>query len=548
MKTISNNKVLAWSIIVAAIGITVSSSSICEAAARNLVPDQPGTSPNYWCTWAAQNYVYGQGFEEIDPAEVEGWKGAEKARSNINEQLLFDPAKGWLNTFYSKCREDLYIVLDDGWDVPLDGPAAWYSSFLLNEGKFPGYAKLSPGQRLIKLNKAAKDAGWRGIGLWLAAQESSGARGDLTDEEYWLERIKWCKDAGIEYWKVDWGHKSSDNKFRKFLTDLAAKEYPELVVEHAVSHDPFNEIPRIDAGWVDQIVHQASFSGVVRLYDLSPQLSVPAMLDRVAWALKTAENNTSSTATLNCDDEPYLAAAAGICMGVLRHPMTGLRPDPDPDLFFNGPRFQKKRTDEVARCARWHRIAPAFPVGSCKVELDDNLLTDSWKFESGDFWAGIGQTINQNAPARVSRGLPLADVKAEGQLPYVVASKNPNGAVSIATLGRMSHKTGWSEPKADVSLSVGEIPHAIGVFGVYKSLTLEFDTPIAPQHIWAQDIAGDKAVDIYNDLKIAGNKITLSGELIEKIGLSAATKGDVSGPGLVIVMEAGKKAKDRAAK
>ena len=37
------------------------------AAARNLVPADPGKSPNYWCTWSAQSYMQGQGAKANDP-------------------------------------------------------------------------------------------------------------------------------------------------------------------------------------------------------------------------------------------------------------------------------------------------------------------------------------------------------------------------------------------------------------------------------------------------------------------------------------------------
>ncbi|MEI6678239.1 MAG: hypothetical protein WCL21_06510, partial [Mariniphaga sp.] len=32
----------------------------------NLVPSTPGKSPNYWCSWSAQSYMYGQGTRKID--------------------------------------------------------------------------------------------------------------------------------------------------------------------------------------------------------------------------------------------------------------------------------------------------------------------------------------------------------------------------------------------------------------------------------------------------------------------------------------------------
>jgi len=27
----------------------------------------------------------------------------------------------------------------------------------------------------------------------------------VNDEAYWAERMRWSQDAGILYWKVDWG-------------------------------------------------------------------------------------------------------------------------------------------------------------------------------------------------------------------------------------------------------------------------------------------------------------------------------------------------------
>ena len=506
------------------------------AWAKNLVPSKPGSTPNYWCTWAAQNYMHGQGLEELDPTVLEGSSGAVFARGSLNEKVLLGP-EGWMAKFYPECRADFFLVLDDGWDVPSDNPTPWFSSCLLNEQKFPTFASLKPAERLKKLNDAAKATGWRGVGLWLASQESPAARGNATDEQYWTERMRWCKQAGIEYWKVDWGAKDNET-FRRFLTDLARKVHPQLIVEHAVGHGPFNETPQIGAGWVNTCCHQTTFADVVRLYDLSPQLSVPAMLDRVARVLKATESKTKALGLLNCDDEPSIAAGLGVCMGVLRHPMTGLRAGGDPDVFFSGPRQQKKRMDEVTRAARWQRIAPAWAVGSDDVLLDEKLLTDSWQFKRGDFWKGVGQLIRQNAPARVVRGLPLPDVKAEGKMPYVIASRHPNGAVAVATLGRMSHEKGWSEPKADVTLTIGTLPPAIGVFGHYRSLTFTFNKPLpSGTRIWAQDLAGDEAQDVTGKVKIDGKRLTLSGELIDKLGLAAATPNDVSDPGLVLVFE-----------
>lgn len=507
------------------------------ASADNLVPDKPGSTPNYWCTWAAQNYMYGQRFEKLDPAILEGQSGANLGKASISAQTMLGD-KGWIQQFYPKARADLFLVLDDGWDVPVENPNPWYSSFLLNEAKFPSLAAQMPAQRLKILNEAAKAAGWRGIGLWLAAQESSAARGAATsDTEYWRERMRWCREAGIEYWKVDWGRKSEDNAFRKLLTGLGRQEYPNLVIEHSVGHGPFNETPRVNEEWTSECAKRVAYSDVLRLYDLCPQLSIPAMLDRVARVLRaSAQPQAPTKGLLNCDDEPVVAAVLGVAMGVLRHPMTGLRPGDDFDLFFSGPRQQKNRMDEVTRAVRWHRFAPAFASAGTDTTLDDKLLTDSWRFKRGDFWAGVGQTIKQSAPARVARGLPLPKVIGDGEAPYVIAARHPNGAVSVGTLGRMSHEKGWYEPEADVTLQLGKVPPAIGVFGHYRSLTLVFDASLETKRILAQDLAGDEAQNITDQVKIDGNRLTLSGALVNKLGLAAATPGDVSDPGLVFIV------------
>jgi hypothetical protein len=74
----------------------------------------------------------------------------------------------------------------------------------------------------------------------------------------------------------------------------------------------------------------------------------------------------------------------------------------------------------------------------------------------------------------------------------------------------------------------------VGVFGRYRSLTLRLSRAAAAFVVMAQDLAGDSARDITPEVKRHGNEITIPGRVIERIGLSAATPGDVSDPGLVL--------------
>ncbi len=61
-----------------------------ESAAEDLVPLEPGTAPNYWCTWGAQNDMFRAGAK--DPKEGEGANGAEHARGEMSEQAALTAA------------------------------------------------------------------------------------------------------------------------------------------------------------------------------------------------------------------------------------------------------------------------------------------------------------------------------------------------------------------------------------------------------------------------------------------------------------------------
>ena len=124
----------------------------------NLIPAQPGKAPNYWCTWAAQNYMYGHYLPELDPSLLEGDSGAALAREAISEHQLFGD-DGWAKSFYTQARSDVYLLLDDGWET---GGTA---TFELDTKKFPSFSG-TPVERLAALNCKARHEQWRGIALW----------------------------------------------------------------------------------------------------------------------------------------------------------------------------------------------------------------------------------------------------------------------------------------------------------------------------------------------------------------------------------------------
>jgi hypothetical protein len=92
-------------------------------------------------------------------------------------------------------------------------------------------------------------------------------------------------------------------------------------------------------------------------------------------------------------------------------------------------------------------------------------------------------------------------------------------------------------PPCDVTLKVGDAPGPFGVFGEFRSLTLEFSKPIGRKRILAQDLAGDDAADITALVRVVGDKVHFDGRLLRRLGLSDGTPGDLSSPAVVLALD-----------
>ncbi|CAN5572676.1 hypothetical protein BH10BAC3_BH10BAC3_16920 [soil metagenome] len=521
------------------------------SSTTNLVPETVGNTPSYWCTWSAQNFAT----DSLSLVSSIGLGDHRIFSDNLTEEAVFKNP-GWQQYIPQSIRKDLFLVFDVGWDIP-GGTVKDKSKFILGTlnvatDKFPGMTG-TPAERLKKLNELTRSFGWKGAGLWIAAQTEMDSRGakDISDEEvegYFRERARWCKVAGIDYWKVDYGSRGGSNEFRQMLTRVAAEEAPELLVENGRGSGPLNDeecpwdtknfhgqgryLSWDDGAILKKAVSLLQFSDVLRTYDVTAQLSIATTIDRVAQILAQIKTPVPSKGIINCEDEMYVGAALGCAVGIMRHP-----------LFISvkgndyNPLKVNRSMDEVTRAVRWQRIAPAFKAGQVGTLLDTAILKDTWFFRKGDSWAAwmIGKTGMQAAPAIVARGLALPVVKGKS-VPYVLASKNPNGAVTIATLQRVDAKRNFYFPHAAITLAIGDADN-VGIFGEYQSLTLQHNSN-KPMKIWAQDLAGNNAIDITDLVKQSSNKITLSGLLLQKLGTMQATKGDVSEPGLLLVLKA----------
>lgn len=484
----------------------------------DLIPDIQNPTPDYYCTWQTQLYATSGGRPKAQ-------------RAIMGESQLFGEENpyGWAY-FYPDARRDLFIVMDDSWDVPLENEEEFYGSLILDTEKFPQSTggAASNAEALGRLSERIRALGWKGLGGWVCAQES-GRFFDGDVEKYWIQRLEDAEKSGFCYWKVDWGAKCNDIEFRRMLTELGRKHAPHLVIEHAMTK---SVIPHSD---------------VYRTYDVPAIMSVPMTMQKLASFATVGTAEQGYMGLVNCEDEVYIAAAGGFSMGIMRHPYVGEFPNGEKDRSFpEMHRNLKSKMHEVVRAARWHRIAPAFGIDKSNTRVSEQILSDYWRFEDkgseieqwwfkfpmiGDFVNG--DVLTKTAPASVSRGceLPTVTPDENGNIPYTVASKNPNGVFSVVTLGRTFDRI-YYIPKCNVSVDIGD-SDTVGIFGEYKTVTL--NTQLSGiKGVLMQDIAADEAYDVSEDVDICDGKIIISGELIENICKLCQQDIDTSEPAVAV--------------
>ncbi len=483
-----------------------------QKAAPSLVPAAHSTAPDYFCTWNIQGYVT-------------NYTSSVKTRQAMTEKNIFGTGlhQGWAYLF-SRLHKDLHLVLDDAWDTPLEsGDRNYYGSLIIDTARFPSLKKGSPEQRLTALSKRTKQAGWKGLGLWICAQQAPAYKtSDSVD--YWTERLHWMHKAGITYWKVDWGKDSKSAAWRTWLTQLGKQVAPKLIIEQAMT-------PSVIAS-----------AEVYRTYDVENIIAVPHTIDRIAKLL-TYLPARQAVSIINCEDEPYIAVGTGSAIGIMRHPFKGNLPNGKQDHAFPPVgRDLKNRLDEVVRAVMWHRIASPFGIDKTVNYVDTLQLHDHWVLDNDETWMKDhpkGFNDAWQAPAIIARALTAPSVtmpNGDTLLPYVLASRYPNGAIAIASIGRTIGRA-YLTPRADIVLSVDRNDQPFGIFGHYNSLTIQVDQLTPFTKVLAQDLAGHTPTDITREVVQKGNAITIPGKIIDKIGLAAASKGDQSEPGLVLLFQ-----------
>jgi hypothetical protein len=497
-------------------------------AEEDLIPDTPPARVyNYYCTWAAQGYVYGQGLDHLD------WNVLLKADagSAMHESLLTNKNNGLLS-FFPEIRSDLWFLLDDGYyAVPgsktVEDKKEGMTSMKFDVERFPSCAGKGPADCIAIVSRLIKERGWHGLGLW--------SRGYPRSEDQAREKLEWSRAGDVGYWKIDTGDAPMN------YCRLRSEIYPGLILEHSVwAHGVYTGKGETNMKQLlpsTVVSEQHAFmrgTDVVRIYDCDQPLGQITALLRTAGLLADASGDSSVTAIINTEDHVSIAGALGCSAGVLRFPIMGKRPDGDPDVFNAGPRHVKKRIDEVVRVLRWQRLAPPIKANALPVNIDEKGFADTWTVVRGETWNKITGPVTQSAPARISRGLSLPEVRSEGDAPFVLACRHPQGPLTVTTLGRFANSWGYHIPLADISLDVGTIPQEIGIFGRYQSLTLRFSESVVGRHVLAQDIMAKKSVDITHEVMLQEMELKIPGKVIDRVGSSAASPGDESDPGMVL--------------
>jgi len=455
---------------------------------------------NYWCSWMSQWSVSKN--ELLAKGIIQGYfENGNSARDVINEELVFGDG-GFVDQL-PELRGDLFLVFDDGWDVPYNVPTSpdisAFGSVIPNAERFPSFPG-TPAERLKAINDKLKEKGWKGLGLWISPQMTGeGFYKDFythreLHEAYWKERALWCKYAGVHFWKVDWGGHGNAGldgivPYRKMMSEVVKKYCPELIIEHSTCTAPVNGVFGDESkfryadmdGFTDRGTGLCEFADVFRTYDVTDDmLSDTTTLDRVSYYLPF------SKCVINCEDALYIGATLGCSVGIMRSSY--------------GKNWLKinSKLDEVTAAIKWQRFAPSFIGGEFKTSED--ILVDSMYFGPNDSWAkeAKNRVVNQAASTVMARNTELPIVLRENKMPFVIASMNPTGVYSVAAIKRRQFIDDTSDPI--VSCNVGDTKR-IAVFGDFKQITFNFSR--SPKRMFVQSlIRGEETcLDINQYLK-----------------------------------------------
>lgn len=498
----------------------------------NLIPEKISDTGNYYCTWDSQcttMYLRNPDADSIP------------CRDAMCEEYLFGE-NGVLNSF-NGVREDLIVVLDDGWDVPYGTTdSRLFGSLEADPERFPSLKNLPPRERLKALSEKIISLGYRGLGLWVPTQMPYLADGKeilrtLDDErQHWEERASWCHDAGILYWKADWGKYRNNPEYCIMMNECVRRFAPGLKLEHGFMGYPLLESETRDhklEDWQkDYLKKVLPVDDFLRTYDVVHELKYASTVARASACLEAAAEIKGSCAVLNIEDTALIGAALGCSIGVMRH---------DSEKLGTYVPLPPRLVSESVCALRWQRIAPPFAANIGELYVSQERMKDVWHCpdRAKNLWPNVPEgDYYVTAPSAASRNMPLPQVIANGDKPYVLCSVHPeNGALCVAVTPRSINGEIHVTPLADIKVKGKSASAPIGIFGRFNSLTVEFDDPVENSGVYAQNLLSDTAQDITALVSLSGNTLTVDGALMLKIGTPEDAEKGIPAIALKIISE-----------
>ncbi len=469
---------------------------------------------NYLCTWDLQEKI---GLK----LNIEGENIPIKQRNCLTDSMLFSED----SLFHVVPKEYLggiYFLIDDGWDVPYGTDAnvskAPFGSLILDGEKFFGYGD-TPTERLKTLSDKVKAMGYAGLGLWVSPQIPFENEKTTMDDHrrHWCERAKWSQDAGVKYWKIDWGEHAFRRDYLEMMTQCIRENAPDLLIEHAVVHSPFGGPKTPEDEVAKKMANIMEVSDYFRTYDVCEPFSNTVTLCRANALLCNVKKENflyGARGYVNIESSPEIAVGLGLNIGI---------------MAYNG---------NVGACLNWQRLAPPMSIFDVDYIKSNELLTDSCFFETSPVWwyNAKGQEITYSVPAITARGTKLPLVETDGIKPFVMAScNNKTKAYAVSTLKRCVDMNKSFTVAANITIYPESLTAPIGVFGYYKELCVEFSESIPEgAKVYAQCLLENEAKDVTENVKSDGNKLIIDGKKLRLWGRKADAIGNAEDPALIL--------------
>lgn len=303
------------------------------------------------------------------------------------------------------------------------------------------------------------------------------------------------------------------------MTQCVKKYAPGLVIEHALNGFTFKHIKSPNDDLVPFTTEVLKVSDAFRTYDVEEPFMDSLTLCRIYsllynWDNKDFKYNTKGY--IIAEGQAMVAAGLGLNVGIMEY------------------------SEDMESLLNWQRISPPFSVAESDFKYSDNLLHESHYYSKTlTPWQTVMDIPYEfDVPAVMSRGTPLPRVKSDNIEPFVIASVNPDTkAYAVATLKRAIEPNYDLIGLADITVYPESYENPIGIFGYYKSLTIEFGNKIPDgAKVYVQCLLSDQAKDITSEVKICDNTLLLDGIKLRNYGTVTDQKTKTT-PALVLKIE-----------